>query len=133
MVTNTGVEIEEFGGSCSLDADARAQRFTDLSEFSAAALVGRERTDNSVVLIYRDGEGVEATARRFAALEQECCPGFNIAVERRGENIVWNITLEQTSDTAMLDGIWALTEQYFESDPEAAGSSAGGCGPDCGC
>lgn len=133
MVTNIELEVEKIGESCSLDADARAERFTDLSEFSAAALVGRERTDDSVVLIYRDGEGVEAAARKFAALEQECCPGFNIAVERRDESIIWNITLDPASDSAMLDGIWAISDQYFDTEAETAESSDSGCGPDCGC
>jgi len=132
MVTGAESKTDAVGESCSLDSQARTERYADLSEFWDAAVVGRQRTEDAVVLIYRDGDGVEAAARKFAAAEQECCPGFNISVERRGDEVLWNISLAESSDVGMLDAIWALTDRHFETGMETE-SSGVACGSGCGC
>lgn len=115
MTANTDNSTNLILGSCSLNHDTRATRFANLAELWSAALVGRERVDGGVVLAYRGGADLETVIREFAAAEQQCCPGFDIAVEHDGDRLLWRVTLNDQADPGMLDGLWDLTARFIDA------------------
>ncbi|GMQ85782.1 MAG: hypothetical protein BMS9Abin07_1350 [Acidimicrobiia bacterium] len=114
MTANAENSTYVISGSCSLDHDTRAGRFASLAELWSVALVSRERVDGGVVLAYRDDTDLETAIREFAATEQQCCPGFDIAVEHDGDRLLWTVTLNEPADPGMLDALWDLTAKFVD-------------------
>jgi hypothetical protein len=101
--------------------DTPEERLAEYGELFQRALLGRERRDDGVVLLFtaEAREQVEDLARR----EHDCCPFVDHQVEVAGEQVRWTTTNtihdeERAAVDAMLDALHEL--------PEHAGSGIDG-------
>jgi len=78
--------------ACSLSADDLADRRRVWQRLSEQALLSQTETQAGMELRYGAGEGVEPQLRELAALEADCCSFAEWSVERRGEEVVLNVT-----------------------------------------
>lgn len=66
--------------ACSLSTDAMEERRDAWQALVARYLLERERAEGRLALRFTSSADVEATVRRLAELERECCPFLELSV-----------------------------------------------------
>ena len=80
--------MAELMKACSLspaDAAGRAEEFRALAR---RFLVARDRSQDEVLLHFRDEPGVGDTVEELARRERECCPFLDLRVERSAGEVI---------------------------------------------
>ena len=117
-MTSSRIATDLVGDACSLETHEQSSRIENFGALWEMALIGRERTEDAVVLTLRAGDDIEATARELAAAEQQCCPGFVFDFSSTTDHLLWTTTVNEHGSPAMLDALWDMTNGYV-AQPEA--------------
>jgi hypothetical protein len=97
--------------------DTDADRMAEYRRLFAAALAGRERTEQGIRFRFRAEEGVEVWVRDLAAREKACCGFFAFDVTRSGAEVWWDAAVIDDENARLI-----LEEFYSLPDTVAEGS-----------
>ena len=70
--------------------DIAVDRIAEYRNLFAAALIGRERTQDGIRFRFRAEPGIEDRVRDLAALEKACCAFFTFTVARHDDEVWWD-------------------------------------------
>jgi hypothetical protein len=104
--------------------DTAEERMAEYDRLFRQALVGRERTADTVRLRLRADGGLVAWVRDLAEREKACCPFYDFEVRATGDEVWWDIRLvdgvASDADTARV-----LLDTYYHAPDYAADGVAG--------
>ena len=101
--------------------DSPDERVREYARLFEAALVGRERRPDSVVLRFRADPDVRPWVEEMARREAACCPFADYRVETVGDEVIWTTT--NTVKGEPRAGVDVILDAFHEL-PEHAGSDA---------
>ena len=87
-------------------SDTPEERLAEYGRLFKAALIGRVRTDDGVILTFAPGEGVAEWVADLAAREAACCPFMSYDISATDGEIRW-----ETSGAAVAQPI---LDEYYE-------------------
>lgn len=87
--------------ACSLTPAGLAAQSARWQRLAARALTQRADTADGVRLSFRPGPGVEAELRALVAIERECCPWAEWAVDTGGGQLVLGVRATGTGTAAL--------------------------------
>lgn len=93
-------------------SDTPEQRMAEYRKLFDAALCGRDRSERMVRFRFRRAVLDEEQLRSLAARERVCCPFFDLRVIATGDELWWEIRVDDVDEAKiMLDEFALLPEQ----------------------
>jgi hypothetical protein len=91
--------------------DTGPERMREYQRLFAQHFIGRERTAEGIRFRLRADDGVEAWVRDLSAREKACCPFFDFAVGKDGQEVRWDAwVVDDDIARAILDEFYELPE-----------------------
>jgi hypothetical protein len=97
--------------------DTPGERFAEYGRLFGTALLSRERTAESVILTFRQDDGIADWVADLAAREAACCPFMRYQVVADGTEIRWE-TSGSTEMQPLLDEYYALFGEATTLSPD---------------